>query len=363
MKNKYFNKDSMSAFEAQYEAQKIAFAPIIFQAARVMRDQGLLELLYDHRKSGIDFEEIVQLSHLSRYAIKVLLETGLSAQIVYLTENKYFLSKVGFYLLKDEMTNINMDYNHYVNYEALFYLDKSIEEGKPIGLKKFGNWDTIYPGLTSLPEKVRDSWFKFDHYYSDSAYYDVLKILQKHNIKTILDIGGNTGKFSIYIAQHSNSICLTIVDLPEQTAVSLKNITDKGFNDRVGIHSANVMDDNLQLPMDHDIIWMSQFLDCFNDMDIISILKKVSNSMTEHTELWIMEPLWDRQRHETSAYCIINTSPYFTCMANGQSKMFHSDDLILYIKKAGLEIVEIIDNLGICQSVIRCQIANGNLEK
>jgi hypothetical protein len=71
-----------------------------------------------------------------------------------------------------------------------------------------------------------------------------------------------------------------------------------------------------------------------------------------------MEPLWDRQKHETSAFCIINTSPYFTTMANGESKMYHSDNLLNCITQAGLKDIEIIDNLGLCQSIIRCKLAS-----
>jgi len=33
-------------------------------------------------------------------------------------------------------------------YKGLFALDKSIENGKPEGLKVFGEWDTIYEGLS-----------------------------------------------------------------------------------------------------------------------------------------------------------------------------------------------------------------------
>ena len=105
------------------------------------------------------------------------------------------------------------------------------------------------------------------------------------------------------------------------------------------------------------MIWMSQFLDCFKEDDIINILKRVKDSMDEDTRIYIMEPLWDKQRFETSAYCIINTSPYFTVMANGYSKMFNSVDLIDYINKAGLELVEEIDNLGICQNIMVCKNA------
>ena len=38
-----FGDDKKSAFQAQFDAQKIAFAPIMFQAARSLRDLGILE--------------------------------------------------------------------------------------------------------------------------------------------------------------------------------------------------------------------------------------------------------------------------------------------------------------------------------
>jgi len=357
MNTHFFNQTDISAYEAQYEAQKIAFAPIVFQAARVMRDEGILELLYKHRKTGLSFDEINQLSPMSSYGLKVLLETGLSANIVYCIDNRYSLSKIGFYLFKDEMTRINMDYNHYVNYQALFHLEESLEQGKAIGLKAFGDWETIYPGLTSLPPKVRDSWFNFDHYYSDSAFPDVLKELKKQPINSILDVGGNTGKFSLFVAQGSEDISLTIVDLPEQIAVAHENISAQGLEDRISLYQADILKPEQNLPKSYDIIWMSQFLDCFCEADIIAIVQKAAKAMTEQTELWIMEPLWDRQKYETSAYCIINTSPYFTSMANGYSKMYHSNDLVQCIRQAGLNVSDIIDNLGICQSIIKCKLS------
>ena len=52
-----FGDDKKSAFQAQFDAQKIAFAPIMFQAARSLRDLGILECLKDH-KEGITIEEV-----------------------------------------------------------------------------------------------------------------------------------------------------------------------------------------------------------------------------------------------------------------------------------------------------------------
>jgi hypothetical protein len=43
-------------------------------------------------------------------------------------------------------------------------------------------------------------------------------------------------------------------------------------------------------------------------------------------------------------------------MANGCSKMFNSTDLFDYIRRAGLEIEEMIDNLGVSpHTLVKCK--------
>ncbi len=355
MQNFFTENDTKNALEAQYAAQKIAFAPIIFQVAKSMRDLGILEVLYTHDNVGLNIDEISQKVNLSTYGVKTLLESSLSADIVKCIEERYYITKTGYFLLKDKMTNINMNYNHYVNYQGLYYLEESIRENNPIGLKVFGNWETIYPALSSLPAKAQESWFTFDHYYSDSSFEDAIQILLKNKPKTLLDIGGNTGKFSMQLAEANPDIFITICDLPEQITLAKENIKDANLEERISFISQDILDVTKDIPTGYDIIWMSQFLDCFKEKDIISLLQRVKESMTKDTLIYIMEPLWDKQRFETSAYCIINTSPYFTAMANGYSKMFNAKDMLEYIQKAGLSVVEEIDNIGICQSIIICK--------
>jgi hypothetical protein len=77
--------------------------------------------------------------------------------------------------------------------------------------------------------------------------------------------------------------------------------------------------------------------------------------MTAGTRLYIMETFWDRQRFDTAAFCLAQTSLYFTAIANGNSKMYHSDDLIRLVREAGLQVEEIHDLLGLGHSVVVCQ--------
>jgi len=356
MKKFFTQNDTKTALEAQYEAQKIAFAPVIFQVAKTMRDMGILETLYEHEKSGLRVDEIAQKVELGNYSIKILLESALSADIVKVDQQqKYRITKTGYFLFKDKMTRINMNYNHYVNYQGLYYLDEAIREEKAAGLQVFGDWQTIYPALSSLPDDAQKSWFAFDHFYSDSAFAEAIEILQKAKPKKILDIGGNTGKFSILLAKSDPDLKITIVDLPEQITLAKESIQKEKLEARIDYLPLDILDRNERLPEGYDIIWMSQFLDCFRSEDVVSLLRRTKKAMGENTRLYIMEPLWDRQRFETSAYCIINTSPYFTAMANGYSKMFNAPDLIELIEQASLEVVEQIDQIGICQSILICR--------
>ena len=67
-----------------------------------------------------------------------------------------------------------------------------------------------------------------------------------------------------------------------------------------------------------------------------------------------METLWDRQRFEPAAFCLTQVSLYFTAMANGNSKMYNSDDLLAIIDQAGLKVDTIHDNLGQGHSIVVC---------
>ena len=171
----FFSKDKKSAFEAKETAQWIAFGPVIFQSARVLRNSGILKLIQDSGSVGITIEAIAEKVNLSVYGVRVLLESGLGTGLVLVNDKKYTLGKTGYFILNDPLTIANMDFVHDVNYKGLFHLQESIETGKAAGLKEFGNWPTIYEGLSQLPQHVQKSWFSFDHYFSDDAFPLVLK--------------------------------------------------------------------------------------------------------------------------------------------------------------------------------------------
>ena len=105
-----YEQDSLTALQAKEQAQKLAFAPIAFQAALSLRELGLLDVLDHAGVDGLSAREIATRSGVSEYGVKVLLDMGLSAQIVTQKDGRYVLARLGFFLLHDAMTRANMDF-------------------------------------------------------------------------------------------------------------------------------------------------------------------------------------------------------------------------------------------------------------
>jgi hypothetical protein len=349
-----YGSDKKRAVQAKFDAQKIAFGPIMFQAALALRNLGILQLLHE-TKEGMTIEEVAGQLKIPEYGVKVLLEAGLSLEVVWVENERFKLTKTGWFILCDELTRVNMDFTQDVNYLGMFSLAESVKTGKPTGLKVFGSWPTVYEGLSQLPPQVQKSWFGFDHFYSDYAFPEILPIVFKDSPKHILDVGGNTGKFALQCASYNPEARITILDLPGQLAKAKDNIMQAGFTERIGLFPINLLDHAKAFPKNPDVIWMSQFLDCFSQSDILGLLRRSAEAMNPHSALYILETYWDMQKYEASTYSLHATSLYFTNIANGCSQMYHSDDMRKLIRESGLILAEEICDVGVSHTLFVCK--------
>ena len=358
-----YTQDNIKAINAKFEAQKIAFAPVTFQAARALLELGILKIISDSKENGITIEQTAKKANVSVYGVKVLLEIALGMNIVKVLpvsedEPLFILGKTGWFLLEDEMTRVNFNFTNDVCYKGAFELKRSIQEGKPHGLEVFGyEGKTIYEILSALPEQVKKSWFEFDHFYSDIGFEEALPIVFSRKPKKIIDIGGNTAKWAVSCCRYDSDVEVQIVDLPGQTAVAEKEAEKAGFAARIKTFPCNILNKETAVPKDADIIWMSQFLDCFSLEEVLYILKKAGEACDNSTDVFIFEPFWDMQRFEAASYSLQATSLYFTCMANGNSKMYSFKEFERTIANSGFDVVQSWHNLGSNEySLLRCRI-------
>jgi cyclopropane fatty-acyl-phospholipid synthase-like methyltransferase len=213
----------------------------------------------------------------------------------------------------------------------------------------------VYEGLSQLPNQAQKSWLDFDHFYSDSAFSEALPHLFATPVARLLDFGGNTGKWAMRCMQHNSDVQVTIADLPGQLKMAKQNIAAAGFADRFHTAPVNFLDhNNCAIPTGFDVVWMSQFLVCFPEDVIVNILLLAKKALRCGGRILIMDTFWDEQKLDIAAYCLINTSPYFTCVANGTSKMYRLSELRSFASRAGLKVDVVCSRLGLAHSLVSC---------
>jgi SAM-dependent methyltransferase len=352
-----YDKDPLSALEAASAAQWLAFAPLAFQATAVLRDRGVLRVLSESRKAGCTIDEVAAATGLTVYATRVLLEAGLGLHIVWRSEDRFHLGKLGWFLLQDELTRVNFDFMRDVCYQAAAHLDTSLQEGRPAGLQALGPWATLYEGLSAMPEPALSSWHAFDHYYSDLAFPAACERLAVQPPARLLDVGCNTGKWAQYALERLPALEIGLVDLPPQLERARARLESAGLMQRVQLHQRDLLAPGTALPGGYDLVWMSQFLDCFSEDQIVAILRLAREALAPGGRLWILELFWDRQRFEAAAFSLQQTSLYFSCVANGNSQMYDSAVFLKLVARAGLEISATTDGVGGFHTLLECRSA------
>ncbi len=351
----FFTKDTRSAVEAKAAAQWIAFAPMVFQATKALRDLGILEAVEQAGEHGLTLDEVTAHLKLPPYGVRVLVEAGLGIGLLIVNDGRYCTTRTAQFVLHDTMTRVNMDFVHDVNYRGLYHLTEAITQGTPVGLRELdGDHATVYAALATLPEPVRRSWFAFEHFCSTQAFQEALPLVFERPVRRLLDVGANTGKWALACAAYSPSVTVTMVDLPAQLDLAIGNVAQAGLSARITGYPVDVLLEGSVLPYGHDVIWMSQFLDCFSEDEIASILQKTATAMSPEAKLLILETYWDRQLFENAAFCLQQISLYFTCVANGNSQLYHSRVMHDCIARAGLRIEKETDHIGLAHTLTVC---------
>jgi hypothetical protein len=107
---------------------------------------------------------------------------------------------------------------------------------------------------------------------------------------------------------------------------------------------------------------MSQFLDCFGEDEIVSILERARRALAPHGRIYIVETYWDNQEHAAARFVLVMTSLYFAALANGNSKMYRLDDMRGYVQRAGLRIERELERFSASHTMFVCR-ASGSVSR
>lgn len=350
------NSDSiqMDLLGARGLAQRLAFGPMAFQAIRILWKSGALKVIDDAGESGVSASCLSHAIGIGRYGVDVLLEVAASAGVVEEREDAFVLTKLGSIVLYDKLTQVNFDFVHDVCYQGMFHLEEAIREERPAGLRVFSTAATIYEGLPELPSHVQQSWYGFDHFYSDRAFREAAAIVFRQPVESLLDVGGNTGRWALRCLEKDPAVAVTIADLPGQLVKALELLRATPHAQRVRYYETDLLAPGASLPGGFSVVWMSQFLDCFSEAQIGSILAAARAALAPHGRLIIMETFVDRQRYEAARYSLNAISLYFAVMANGNSRMYRYTTFERLLAEQRYRVIGVHDDLGLGHTLLEC---------
>ncbi|MGN6353306.1 MAG: SAM-dependent methyltransferase, partial [Parafilimonas sp.] len=78
--------------------------------AKALRDFDILKEIEDSGAAGLSLEAIVEKVRLPHYGVRVLLESGLGIGLVIFNDGTYKITKTGYFILHDPLTNVNMNF-------------------------------------------------------------------------------------------------------------------------------------------------------------------------------------------------------------------------------------------------------------
>jgi hypothetical protein len=139
---------------------------------------------------------------------------------------------------------------------------------------------------------------------------------------------------------------VTILDLPGQVAM-------QPHVERLGSVPFDLLDRERAFPDGFDVVWMSQLVCCFSEEEIVSLLARARAALAPGGSVVVLETYWDHQSSAAARVSLQASSLYFAAIANGSSKMVHSEDLARCAARAGLTLVDEVRPIGISHTLQR----------
>lgn len=324
--------------QAHTLANVLSLSPFLFQALATMRDTGLLAAVLASRRRGLDLEEAAEVSGLSPYGVQILVDMGRSVGLFRPSDDGRLLgTPFAHFLINHRGIDVQFGLSQKFAWGGLSDMTEALRTRSPEGLKSFGDWTTLYPHLSELPDDAREAWFDWDHHYSDSAFAGALEIVLAGEPRVLLDIGGNTGRFARqYLARHPQG-SVVLQDLPQQLEVADRELAP-GHAGRYLLHACDVLDPGQPFFSGADCAWMSQFVCCFSEEQLVPLLRRTAAALPPGAPIYVLDTFWDRQTEPSAEFSLHAASLYFAVFASGDGKMYAASDLLRWGEEAGLQV-------------------------
>jgi precorrin-6B methylase 2 len=123
---------------------------------------------------------------------------------------------------------------------------------------------------------------------------DVVSMINLHDVKKVLDVGGDSGLYAMEFVKAKPDIQATVFDLPKVIDQCHKHLDREGFTSEINTIPGFFLEDSWG--SGYDIVFMSSLIHLFSIWENIKLMKKAFDSLKKGGRLIVEEQLIDDTR-------------------------------------------------------------------
>ncbi len=268
-----------------------------FQKSRILLSGFELDVFTTIDELGTTNNQIASHLHLNEHACERLLNA---------------LVALGFLIRKDQL--------FYNTTESFAFLSKKSPDYLGGLMHSNHLWNTwshltqvVKTGISAHPSEINvrgEEWlFSFITAMHDRAIKQApqqLATVDLSGIKTLLDIGGGSGAYSMEFVNRKPEIKATVFDLPNVVPIAKRFIDQEGFSNQIKTHTGDYTTDDL--PKGFDLVFLSAIIHSNSLATNRDLIKKCFDALNDNGKIiiqdWIMNN--DRTQPTSGAVFAIN---------------------------------------------------------
>ncbi|MGA1977866.1 MAG: methyltransferase [Bacteroidales bacterium] len=268
-----------------------------FQRSRILLSSVELDIFTNIEDSGTTDKQVADKLHLDERACERLLNALAAMGFLTKQNGKFFNTSESFTFLSKkgiEFMGSLMHLNHL--WKTWSNLTQVVQTGKsahPAEINARGDdWLTAF--ITAMHERAK------------KQAPQQLANIDLSGIRSVLDVGGGSGAFSMEFVSRKPEIEATVFDLPAVMPVTRQFIEKEGFSGKLKVHAGDYTTD--ELPQGFDLVFLSAVIHSNSLKTNRDLVIKCFNSLNRNGKViiqdWIMSN--DRTRPLPGAVFAIN---------------------------------------------------------
>lgn len=264
-----------------------------FQKSRILLSGFELDVFTNIEDTGTSAGQIASSLNLDEHACERLLSALASLgflrkqnQLYYNTDDSYtFLSKKS-----PEYLGGLMHSNHLWNtWSNLTNVVKTGKSAHPAEINDRGE-DWLFPFINAMHDRAKKQ-----------APAQVANI-DLSNVKSVLDIGGGSGAFSMAFVSRKPEIEATVFDLPNVVPITGQFLEKEGFADKIKTCAGDYTSDNL--PAGFDLVFLSAIIHSNSPEVNSDLIKKCYGSLNRNGRIVIQDWIMNNERTQPAGGAI-----------------------------------------------------------